>query len=83
MSLDTDNPRPCHGTLPGKIRLLFGATGWPSGMLEVASWASREGLAEPTIAEIRPGCGFSDQSTTQRGATREALSALGGSFVKK
>ena len=83
MSLDTDNSRPCHGTLPGKIRLLFGATGWPSGMLEVASWASREGLAEPTIAEILPGCGFRDESTTQTAATRYALSALGGPFIEK
>ena len=39
----------------GKIRVLFGSTGWPSGILEVASWARHAGLAEPVIHRIRPG----------------------------
>jgi radical SAM family protein len=42
----------------GKIRVLFGTTGWPSGILDVASWARHAGLAEPVIHQIRPGYAF-------------------------
>jgi len=35
--------------------VLFGCLGWPSGVLEVASWARREKLAEPIIVQIQPG----------------------------
>ena len=43
---------------PRKIRVLFGATGWPCGVLEIASWAKREGLAETLVVPIQPGYGF-------------------------
>jgi hypothetical protein len=42
----------------GKIRLLFGAAGWPCGVLEIASWAKHEGLAEAVIVPLQPGYGF-------------------------
>ena len=42
----------------GKIRVLFGTTGWPSGIPDVASWARHAGLAEPVIHQIRPGYAF-------------------------
>jgi hypothetical protein len=42
----------------GKIRLLFGTTGWPCGVLEIASWAKHEGLAEAVIFPLQPGYGF-------------------------
>ena len=38
-----------------RIRVLFGCTAWPSGMLDVASWAKHEGLAEPVIFQMQPG----------------------------
>jgi len=40
------------------VRLLFGATGWPCGVLEIASWAKREGLAEPVVVPVLPGYAF-------------------------
>jgi hypothetical protein len=36
------------------IRVLFGTPGWPSGLLEVGSWASAQGLAEVVIRQIHP-----------------------------
>ena len=39
---------------PGKVRVLFGSTGWPCGVLEVASWVKQEGLAEPVILHVPP-----------------------------
>jgi hypothetical protein len=41
-----------------KVRVLFGATGWPCGVLEIASWAKREGLADARVVPIQPGYGF-------------------------
>ena len=38
-----------------KIRVLLGCPGWPSGVLEVGSWAKREGLAEVVIFQMQPG----------------------------
>jgi len=40
------------------IRVLFGATGWPCGVLEIASWAKREGLAEAVVVPVLPGYAF-------------------------
>ncbi len=37
------------------IRVLFGCAGWPSGVLDVGSWAARRGLAEVAIVQIQPG----------------------------
>ena len=42
----------------GRLRVLFGTTGWPSGILDVASWARHAGVAEPAIHQIRPGHAF-------------------------
>ena len=39
----------------GKVRVLFGATGWPCGVLEIASWAKQEGLADAVVVPILPG----------------------------
>jgi len=41
-----------------EVRVLFGSTGWPCGMLEVASWAKRAGLARPVIFQLQPGYAF-------------------------
>ena len=41
-----------------KVRVLFGSPGWPSGLLEVASWAKQRGLAEAVIFQIQPGYAF-------------------------
>jgi hypothetical protein len=37
---------------PRPIRVLFGCTAWPCGLLEVASWAKQQRLAEPIIQQI-------------------------------
>ncbi|HUT91590.1 MAG TPA: cobalamin-dependent protein [Thermoguttaceae bacterium] len=42
----------------GKVRVLFGATGWPCGVLEIASWAKREGLADAVVVPVLPGYAF-------------------------
>jgi hypothetical protein len=48
--------RPPRRAMRGqKIRLLLGCPGWPSGVLEVGSWAKREGLAEVVIFQMQPG----------------------------
>ena len=39
----------------GRVRVLFGCTGWPCGLLEVASWARHLGLAEPVVFQMQPG----------------------------
>ncbi len=50
-------PRP--GSVPkGRIRLLLATTGWPCGILEIGSWASRAGLAETVIFQIQPARAF-------------------------
>ncbi len=36
------------------IRVLFGTPGWPSGLLEVGSWASSQRLAQVVIRQIHP-----------------------------
>ncbi|MBM3309438.1 MAG: radical SAM protein, partial [Candidatus Altiarchaeales archaeon] len=38
-----------------KSRVLFGSTMLPLGMIDVASWAKQEGLAEPVVYNIQPG----------------------------
>jgi len=37
-----------------RVRLLFGAWGWPSGLIDVGSWVSRQGLARVRIVQICP-----------------------------
>lgn len=48
----------------GKLRLLFGFQGWPSGVLEIASWAKRECLAAPAIVPLRPDASVAEESLT-------------------
>lgn len=57
-----------------KIRVLFGSLGWPCGVLEIASWASREGLAE---CRVCPVCSEVDDQTAD-----DARSLLGEPFVE-
>ncbi len=57
----------------GELRLLFGCQGWPSGVLEIASWAKREGLAEPGIVSLRP----------DSLASQVAVTLLGREFVER
>ena len=42
----------------GKVRVLFGAAGWPCGVLEIASWAKHQRLAEPVVVHLQPGYAF-------------------------
>ncbi len=48
------DPNPTRAPAP-RIRVLFGCPGWPSGLIEVGSWAARRGLAEVAIVQIQPG----------------------------
>jgi radical SAM superfamily enzyme YgiQ (UPF0313 family) len=48
---------PRHRAPARKIRVLLGCPGWPSGVLEIGSWAKREGLAEVVILQMQPGYG--------------------------
>lgn len=42
----------------GQIRVLLACAGWPSGILEIGSWAQRTGWAEVIIFQIQPGLLF-------------------------
>ncbi len=50
---------------------MFGCAAWPSGVLEIASWAKREGLAEAAILQVQPG-----ESATELDAGGETEAAL-------
>ncbi len=39
----------------GMVRLLFGCSGWPSGIIELASWAKRRRLANVVVYQLQPG----------------------------
>jgi len=54
------------------IRVLFGAAGWPCGVLEIASWAVHEGLAEAVVAPVEPG-----PTAAVPGAEQSGVSVLG------
>ena len=41
-----------------QVRVLFGCYGWPSGVLEVASWAKHQQLARVVIFQLQPGYVF-------------------------
>jgi len=68
MPASPDNPGSCFHPPPGnragrpgrlgRVRVLFGATGWPCGVVEIASWAKQEELAEAVIVQIQPGYAF-------------------------
>ena len=36
-------------------RVLFGCAGWPSGIMELASWAGQRRLARVVVCQMRPG----------------------------
>lgn len=38
-----------------KIRVLLACVGWPSGILDVGSWAAQNGLAEVCVFQMQPG----------------------------
>ena len=38
----------------GRVRLLLGCLGWPSGVLELASWSKHQGLADPVVFQLQP-----------------------------
>jgi hypothetical protein len=68
-----------------KIRIMFGAIGWPSGVLEIASWAKRQGLADSLILPVEPA----EESQSDRleeddtESARDALKAVGKPFIEK
>ena len=49
-----------------KTRILFGAKGWPCGVLEIASWAKRARLAEAVVVPLQPGYAFRLESEDRR-----------------
>ena len=49
----------------GRVRLLLGCLGWPSGVLELASWSKHQGLAEVVVVQLQP-----DEAGHQRLAKR-------------
>jgi hypothetical protein len=66
MAADSDDRslrrEPLPGSRPGRaprsrVRILFGCTGWPSGVIELASWTEHQQLAEPVIFQLQPGDG--------------------------
>ncbi len=54
-----------------KVRVLFGSAGWPSGVLEVASWAEHEGLAEAAVVALHPGVERPELTASIRRFARE------------
>ena len=38
-----------------RVRLLLGCLGWPCGILEIASWARQQGLADAVVFQMQPG----------------------------
>ncbi len=52
---DGSQHKPARPEPPGKVRVLFGAAGWPCGVLEIASWAVHEGLARAEVVPVEPG----------------------------
>lgn len=38
-----------------RIRVLLACVGWPSGILDVGSWAAQNGLAEVCVFQMQPG----------------------------
>jgi hypothetical protein len=56
------------------VRVLFGCAGWPSGVLEIASWAEHEGLAKTAIVALKPGLALRPEfiAAIRRFAERQA-----------
>ena len=71
---------------PGRVRLLLAAPGWPSGLMELASWTKRQGLAEPLVVQLRPGeprrPGHDPACSLPGEVMRQAVAAAGASFVE-
>jgi len=91
MSADADNSLPRVRLSPvkpvaeiaprGRVRVLFGCLGWPSGVLEVASWAKREKLAEPIIIQVRTGNPVDGRFVQRRAAYKSNCKRRAGSGV--
>ena len=70
------------------MRVLFAAAGWPSGVLEIGSWAKHEGLADPVIVQLHPGCasGLEPEDrlevTVRENLENEGVMAAISGFVK-
>lgn len=56
------------------VRILFGSLGWPSGLIEIASWAKRQALADAVIVPVLP------EESADRQSSR---AALGAALVRK
>ncbi len=72
------------------IRLLLACTGWPSGLIDLASWASRRNLAKAVVFQMQPGPPFQlDPAITKwaqhlpSSAVREAMLEVGSEFIRK
>ena len=57
--------RPARAAPTARLRLLLGCTGWPSGILELASWAKHERLAEPVVFQLHAGDETDDEIDEQ------------------
>jgi hypothetical protein len=75
------------------IRILLATPGWPSGILDLASWVKRQGLAEPVVCQFQPEDLAPDElrrALGQRGlpcppgpSLDEALRTAGGKFLAR
>ena len=75
------------------IRILLATPGWPSGILDLASWVKRQGLAEPVVCQLQSEDLAPDalrRALGQRGlpcpsgpALDEALRTAGGWFLAR
>jgi hypothetical protein len=67
-----------------KVRVLFGAAGWPCGVLEIASWAKSTGLAEAVIFHLQPGYAFRlDPDDRRHLAEGQVDAQIVGSFARR
>ena len=66
-----------------RIRVLLAAAGWPSGILEVGSWAARSGLADVVIFQIGRGLAPASEPVAGGGPAPENASDPIASLVEK
>ncbi len=69
--------RPARAAPTARLRMLLGCTGWPSGILELASWAKHQQLAEPVVFQLHA----SDEAHVE--AHVEAHDEIDEQLVKK
>ena len=56
---------------PETAKILFGSRGWPSGMLEIASYVKSQKTGEPTILDMEPPEKAIINSLALKGEVRE------------